>query len=281
MKKIMMTLAAVLCCIAIASLTSCSQSDNPIEPQPIEPTKPVVMADVVTLDAAPQSLYKLDTKELLPIYIAVNSAYKDKQGETQFYDLSTITKVKINDDMFDIDASHLAENGYIKLTPNTEAENTKNMLEDVEDFGALQWSTGIEITLTNNRGERLVSKLQITYLPKNEQKDVLTIKKSDLNERNELILAPDIIKQFNLKEWSNKRTGDYAFWDSGDFRDTKFTDDGKVLVRTWGDTTEPDEPYKLTLTFTRNLTGSPHPMLPEGEGMMVNYRYELELNISE
>ena len=121
----------------------------------------------------------------MPIYIAVNSAYKDKQGETQFYDLSTITEVKVNDDMFDIDASHLAENGYIKLTPNTEAENTKNMLEDVEDFGALQWSTGIEITLTNNRGERLVSKLQITYLPKNEQKDVLTIKKSDLDEERE------------------------------------------------------------------------------------------------
>jgi len=239
------------------------------------------MADVVTLDAAPQSLYKLDSKEVLPIYIAVNSAYKDEQGETLFYDLSTITEVKVNDDMFDIDASHLADNGYIKLTPNPEAEDTKNMLEDIEEFGALQWSTGIEITLTNNRGETLVSTLQIAYLPVNEQKEVLNIKKSDLNERNELVLDPDILKQFRLKEWPNSRTGDYAFWDQGDFLNAKFTDDGKVLVRTWGDTTEPDEPYKLTLTFTRSLTGSPHPMLPDGEGLMVNFRYELELNISE
>jgi len=62
----------------------------------------------------------------------------------------------------------------------------------------------------------------------NEQKEVLNIKKSDLNERNELVLDPDIIRQFRLKEWPNSRTGDYAFGDSGDFRDTKLTDDGKV-----------------------------------------------------
>lgn len=80
-------------------------------------TEPVAMADVVTLDAAPHSLYKLDTKELLPIYIAVNSAYKDDYGETQFYDLSTITDVQVSADMFDIDTSHLADNGYISLTP--------------------------------------------------------------------------------------------------------------------------------------------------------------------
>ena len=77
MKKIMMTLAAVLCCAMTMSLTSCSQSDNPVDPKP---TKPVKMADVVTLNTAPQSFYKLDTKELLPIYIAVNSAYKDARG---------------------------------------------------------------------------------------------------------------------------------------------------------------------------------------------------------
>ena len=80
MKKIMMTLAAVFCCAMTMSLTSCSQSDNPVDPKP---TKPVKMADVVTLTTAPQSFYKLDTKELLPIYIAVNSAYKDEKGRTK------------------------------------------------------------------------------------------------------------------------------------------------------------------------------------------------------
>ena len=84
MKKILMTPAAVLCCVMIMSLTSCSQNDNPIE------TNSIKMADAVTLNTAPQSFYKLDTKDLLPIYVAVNSAYKDENGETQFYDLSKI-----------------------------------------------------------------------------------------------------------------------------------------------------------------------------------------------
>ena len=80
--------AAALCCAmtVTVSLTSCSQSDNPIEPKP---EKQVAMADVVTLDAWPHSFYKLDTKELLPISIAVNRIYEDEQGETQLYDLST------------------------------------------------------------------------------------------------------------------------------------------------------------------------------------------------
>jgi hypothetical protein len=144
MKKFLMTLAAVLyCAISVTvGLTSCSQSDNPIEPQPVEPpVKQVAMADVVTLDGARQSLYKLDTKEVLPFYIAVNSAYKDEKGETQFYDLSTITKVtvdeSINDDRFFVDASHLADNGYIKLTPNPENEFIKSLLEDVEEYHAI------------------------------------------------------------------------------------------------------------------------------------------------
>ncbi len=244
-------------------------------------TEPVAMADVVTLDAVPHSLYKLDTKELLPIYIAVNSAYKDDYGETQFYDLSTITDVQVSADMFDIDTSHLADNGYIKLTPKPENEETKSMLEDVEDYGAAKWESGVTVMLTNSNGEKLAKELQLVYLPKNEQKEVLNIKKSDLNENNELILDPAVIAQFGLTEWPNGRKGDYSIFDRGDLRKAQFTDDGKLLVQTWGDTTEPEEPYKLTLTFTRSLTGSPIPLLPEGEGLMVNFRYELELIINE
>lgn len=277
MKKIMMTLAAVLSCAITMSLTSCSQYDNPS----VSPVKQVAMADVVTLTTAPQSFYKLDTKELMPIYVAVNSAYKDENGETQFYDLSTIKKITISNDMFDIDASHLARNGYIKLTPNPEKSDTKSMVENVEEYGAFRLGGGLTLELTNKSGEKQVSEIDFTYLPRYEQKEVLNIKQSDLNENNELILEPAIIKQFGLNEWPINRIADNRIWDMGDFRDAKFTDDGKLIVQTWGDTTEADEPYKLTLVFYRNLTGSPLPQLPEGEGLMVNFRYELELNISE
>jgi hypothetical protein len=284
MKKIMMTLAAVLCCAfsVTVGLTSCSQSDNPVEPQPVEPpVKQVAMADVVTLDGARQSLYKLDTKEVLPFYIAVNSAYKDEQGETQFYDLSTITEVKVNDDMFLVDATHLADNGYIKLTPDPNSQEFKDILEDIEFVEASWWSTGVKIELTNNRGEKLEAKVPLDYYPVNEQKEVLNIKMSDLNENNEIVLEPAIIKQFNLSDWPNQRTGDFIAKDMNDLRDVKITDDGKLIVRVWDYATEPDTENKLTLTFTRTLTGSPIPMLPEGEGLMINFRYELELNITE
>ena len=156
MKKKMMTLAAVLCCAMTMSLTSCSQYDNPSDPS----TDPVKMADVVTLNTAPQSFYKLDTKELLPIYIAVNSAYKDARGETQFYDLSKIKEINVSDDMFIVDASHLADNGYIKLTPDPDNDDTKEMVENVEEYGALEISGGFTVELINKNGEKLITEHQ-------------------------------------------------------------------------------------------------------------------------
>jgi hypothetical protein len=277
MKKKMMTLAAVLCCTMTMSLTSCSQYDNPSDPS----TDPVKMADVVTLNTAPQSFYKLDTKELLPIYIAVNSAYKDTRGETQFYDLSKIEEINVSDDMFIVDASHLADNGYIKLTPDPDNDDTKEMVENVEEYGALEISGGFTVELINKNGEKLITDLNYTYLPKNEQKQVLNISQSDLNEDNQLILEPAVLAQYGLSEWPINRKGDISSYDLDGFFDAKITDDGKLVLTTDGHTTTPDEPDKLTLVFTRNLTGSPHPMLPEGDGLMVNFRYELELNISE
>jgi hypothetical protein len=277
MKKKMMTLAAVLCCAMTMSLTSCSQYDNPSDPS----TDPVKMADVVTLNTAPQSFYKLDTKELLPIYIAVNSAYKDAKGETQFYDLSNIKEINVSDDMFIVDASHLADNGYIKLTPDPDNDGTKEMVEDVEEYGALKISGGFSVELINKDGEKLITDLNYTYLPKNEQKQVLNISQSDLNEDNELIIEPAVLAQYGFSEWPINRNGDSQKADLDGFFDAKITEDGKLILTTDGLTTTPDEPDKLTLVFTRNLTGSPNPMLPEGEGLMVNFRYELELNISE
>ena len=278
MKKIMMTLAAVFCCAMTMSLTSCSQSDNPVDPKP---TKPVKMADVVTLTTAPQSFYKLDTKELLPIYIAVNSAYKDEKGETQFYDLSKIKEIKVSKDMFIVDASHLADNGYIKLTLDPDNDDTKNMVENVEEYGVYRIAGGFTVELINENGENLVSELDYIYLPKNEQKEVLNIKQSDLNEKNQLILEPAVLSQFDFSEWPIARKGDFAKWDTEGFFNTQITEDGKLILTTDGLTTDPDEPDTLTLEFTRSLTGSPLPLLPEGEGLMVNFRYELELNISE
>ena len=272
-----MTLAAVLCCAMTMSLTSCSQYDNPSDPS----TKPVTMADVVTLNTAPQSFYKLDTKELLPIYIAVNSAYKDTRGETKFYDLSKIEEINVSNDMFIVDASHLAENGYIKLTPDPDNNDTKSMIEIVEEYGVYRIAGGFSVELINKNGEKLVSDLVYTYLSINEQKEVMSIKKSDLIDGKKLILEPAVLKQFGLSEWPNKRTGDLTQSELDGFFDAKITEDGKLILTTDGLTTTPDEPDKLTLVFTRSLTGSPLPELPEGEGLMVNFRYELELNISE
>ena len=276
MKKIMKH-AAVLCCAITMSLTSCSQYDNPSDPS----TKPVTMADVVTLNTAPQSFYKLDTKELLPIYIAVNSAYKDEKGRTKFYDLSKIKEIKVSKDMFIVDASHLADNGYIKLTPDPDNDDTKNMVENVEEYGVYRIAGGLTVELINDDGENLVSELDYIYLPKNEQKEVLSIKQSDLDENNRLVLEPAVIAQYNLGEWPNNRKGDFSKAELDGFFEAEITADGKLVVTTDGLTTTPDEPDTLTLEFTRSLTGSPHPMLPEGDGLMVNFRYELELNISE
>ena len=279
MKKIMMTLAAVLCCAMTMSLTSCSQYDNPSEP----PTKPVKMADVVTLTTAPQSFYKLDTKEMLPIYVAVNSAYKDARGNTKFYDLSKVKEVNVSvtNDMFIVDASHLAENGYIKLTPDPDNSDTKSMIDIVENYGVYKISGGFTVELINDKGEKLVSDLDYTYLAKNEQKEVLSIKQSDLDEKNQLILEPAVLSQFDFSEWPIARKSDFAKWDMEGFFDAKITEDGKLVLTTDGLTTDPDEPDTLTLEFTRSITGSPLPLLPEGEGLMVNFRYQLELNISE
>ena len=119
------------------------------------------------------------------------------------------------------------------------------------------------------------------YLPKNEQKEVLDIKQSDLNEKNQLILEPAVLSQFDFSEWPIARKSDFAKWDMEGFFDAKITEDGKLVLTTDGLTTDPDEPDTLTLEFTRSITGSPLPLLPEGEGLMVNFRYELELNISE
>ena len=278
MKKIMKH-AAVLCCAITMSLTSCSQYDNPSDPS----TKPVTMADVVTLNTAPQSFYKLDTKEMLPIYVAVNSAYKDARGNTKFYDLSKVKEVNVSvtNDMFIVDASHLAENGYIKLTPDPDNSDTKSMIDIVENYGVYKISGGFTVELINDKGEKLVSDLDYTYLAKNEQKEVLSIKQSDLDEKNQLILEPAVLSQFDFSEWPIARKSDFAKWDMEGFFDAKITEDGKLVLTTDGLTTDPDEPDTLTLEFTRSITGSPLPLLPEGEGLMVNFRYELELNISE
>lgn len=278
MKKIMKH-AAVLCCAITMSLTSCSQYDNPSDPS----TKPVTMADVVTLNTAPQSFYKLDTKEMLPIYVAVNSAYKDARGNTKFYDLSKVKEVNVSasNDMFIVDASHLAENGYIKLTPDPDNSEIKSMIDIVENYGVYKISGGFTVELINDKGEKLVSDLDYTYLAKNEQKEVLSIKQSDLDENNRLVLEPAVIAQYDLGEWSNNRKGDFSKAELDGFFEAEITADGKLVVTTDGLTTTPDEPDTLTLEFTRSLTGSPHPMLPKGDGLMVNFRYELELNISE
>ena len=155
------------------------------------------------------------------------------------------------------------------------------MVDNVEKYGAYKITGGFSVELINKKGEKLLTDLDYTYLPKYEQKEVMSIKKSDLNEDNQLIIEPAVLKQFGFSEWPNKRIADVSKSELNGFFDAEITKDGKLILTTDGLTTTPDEPDKLTLVFTRSLTGSPLPELPEGEGLMVNFRYELELNISE
>ena len=285
MKKMMMTLAAVLCCamFVTVSMTSCAESvdDNPvITPEP----KPVAMADVLKIYTVPQSFYELDTKELLPTYVVVNSAYEDEQGETKFYDLSTITSVSClyegEKDMFTIDATQLADHGYIKLIPNMENQEIQFFVEDME-LTQLAGSMSYSLVLTNSSGEKLQADLMLSYVYITEIELKEEIKLADLDKDNKYTIdLPDELKYYKLDEWPFNRKNDFENMVI-DYLFGAEVVGNKLTVITDGQPTEPGDPNKLTYTFSRRLTGSPYPMLPEGEGLMVNYRIKLELTVNQ
>ncbi len=237
------------------------------------------MADAIKLHTAPQSFYKIDTKEVLPLYVVVLNAYEEK-GETKYYDLSAITDITINGNMFTVDASTLVDYGYIKLVPNKESDAFKDLPEDVEDFGVYDWKDYGTITLKNKYGETFKQVVDLVYLMLTEFDIKETIKQSDLNEDDEY--AFEITKPFKLFEWPFVRYSDHAQanCDNGIW-EAEIREDGSFYITTDGEPSEEGEPGKAAYTFSRRLVGSPNPILPAGDGLMVNFRVNLELNITK
>lgn len=138
MKKILLAAVALFCMtLMTVSLTSCSKSDNSVEPA----FQTVKMADVVKLYTVPQSLYKLDAQdEILPYYVVVDGLYKDKDGNELMYDFSQIIEAKIDENSkfantFTVDISKLARHGYIKLVPNTDDDGFIDIWGDTAEIG--------------------------------------------------------------------------------------------------------------------------------------------------
>ena len=272
MKKTLIALAALACCV----FTSCVNSDNPVS----TPGDKVPLAEAVKLYTAPQNIYKLGTKEVLPIYVVVDNVYT-VDGEKKYYNLSKVKEVKVDGDMFTVDDSYLVEYGYIKLIPNTESESFKESVLDLfEDYGAYQCTFACGLTLKNTKGETLEKTLQITYLGKNEFDLKKTCKVSDLDENNNYVVKET--QPFGLFEWPFTRFGDKVSINLTNLFAAELNkEDGCLYLTTDGAPTEEGDPNVLDYKFERYLTGSPNPLLPDGEGLMVNFHIKLELTVTE
>ena len=273
MKKLMMAAAALCCMTFMMTLSSCANDDNPVE---VDDNVP--LAEAIKLHTAKQSLYKLDTKEVLPIYVVVDNSY-EVDGQKKYYNLSNITEVKVDGTLFTADASNLEEYGYIKLIPNTDSESYAEMIELFEDYGAYSWGNGYNITIKNKKGETLNESVEVSYMNMNELNLEKTCKVADLDENGNYIVAET--QGYNLFDWTFKRYADVVNAEMVYFFDAKLLEDGSLCVKTDGMPTDEGDPNKLVYTFKRYLTGSPNPMLPEGEGLMVNFRLNLELTVTE
>ena len=272
MKKIFIAIAAVVCC----AFTSCVNNDNPVETAEDN----VPLAEAIKLYTAPQTIYKLGTKEVLPIYVVVDNAY-EVNGEKKYYDLSKISEVKVDGSMFTVDDSYLTKYGYIKLVPNTESESFKeDVLELFEEYGAYKYTFHCGLILKNKKGETLEKTLEITYLGKTEFDLKATCKVSDLDDDNNYIVK--VTQPYGLFEWPFKRFADKVNAKLTNLFAAEINEeDGFLYVTTDGAPTEENDSNVLEYTFERYLTGSPNPGLPEGEGLMVNFKIKLELIVTE
>lgn len=274
MKKLIMAAATICCMTVMTTLTSCNASDNAVE----TPEDNVPLAEAIKLHTAPQSLYKLDTKEVQPIYVVVDNSY-EVDGKKKYYNLSCITNVKADGAMFTADASRLKKYGYIKLIPNTDSESFKEVLELFEEYGAYRWTDGCTIILKNKKGETFEKFVEITYLNKNELNLKKTCKVSDLDDDDNYIVKET--QPYGLFDYTFKRYADEVKVEMENFFAAKLMDDGNLYVKTDGMATDEGDPNTLVYTFKRYLTGSPTPELPEDEGLLVNFRINLELTVTE
>lgn len=284
MKKIMMA-AAALCCMMM-SLSSCTNSDNPVETLPQEPESAVKMADAVKLYTVPQSLYEFDTTNILPIYVMVDNSYIEN-GDTIYYDLSTITDVQFSKytvkDMFTIDASTLVDCGYIKLIPNLDNQEIQFFLEDLA-ITEMWGGVGCSLTLTNKKGETVDYPLMVTYVYPTKLDIKKTIKVADLDDKNSYMidLSAELPSYFEFDKWPLKRYGDVvvANYDNGIW-EAKLKEDGNLYITTDGYPSDEGEPGTAVFNFSRRIVGIPYLYVPEGDGLMVNFQINVELTITE
>lgn len=273
MKKIFIAIAAIVCC----AFTSCVNNDNPVETAEDN----VPLAEAIKLYTAPQSFYKLDTKEVLPIYVVVDSKY-EVNGEKKYYDLSKITEVSISEnDFFSVDATPLVKYGYIKLVPKADHPDFLDLVDDVENYGAYSWTDKRTITMKNKKGEVLEQTVDVKYLMKTEFNLKETVKVDDLKGENHDEYVVKVTNPFKLYDWSFERYGDKVKTEMNYLLSAEIKDDGLLHIVTDGAPTDEGDPNTLKYTFERKLVGSPTPELPEGEGVMVNFRVNLELNVTE
>jgi len=284
MKKMMMAAAALCCMIMLSmSVSSCANSDNPIERAPRKPT--VKMADAIKVHVCNQSFYKIDTKEIQPFYVIFDNIYVDEKGDTLYYDLSDITEISFHKfslpDLFTIDTTTLVKHGYIKLIPNLNHNEIKQIAEELELFETAE-GIGINLVLKSKWGEEMNVSLMPYYVYPTVLKIQKTIKVSDLDSKKEYAVDLSDLEFYKLSKWSLSRYSDVNFRQSKNgIIGGRYQEDGKLYLRTLGKATDSDKPATFTWEFSRKLVGIPYLLIPEEDGMLVNFRVEVELTITE
>ena len=285
MKNFMMTFAAVLCfAISVTvGLTSCSQSDNPIEPQPYNMAK---MADVVKLLTVPQSIYKLDTdNEILPYYVIVDGLYKDKDGNELMYDFSQIIEAKIDGqskyaNSFTVDISQLAQHGFIKLIPNPDDDAFfLDLQADAHLDGFAQ--VFFDMELRNKSGETLKQNIRVKYVDIPAVGLSYIISVDDIEEDGTFLVDLDIpeLPEFELNNTPFQRLKDEKHSETYDILSAELTDDYDLRLLTTGMPSDPDRFSTCVYTFKRKLVGIPYPVLDE-ELILVNFSIGVSMLIN-
>ena len=283
MKKILLAAVALFCMtLMTVSLTSCSKSDNSVEPA--FPT--VKMADVVKLYTVPQSLYKLDAQdEILPSYVVVDGLYKDKDGNELMYDFSQIIEAKIDENSkfantFTVDISKLARHGYIKLVPNTDDDGFIDIWGDTAGGGVSE--VFFDMQIKNKAGETLTQNVRVKYIDVSHVVISKNVSLAELDEKMTYLVDPKLpeLPELELGNKPFERFVDSAHSDTYDLLKAELTDDYKLRIYTIGMPSDPGTPSTVKYTFTRKLVGIPD-IVPEEDLILVNFSINVALYLHE
>lgn len=247
------------------------------------PEPEVKMADCIKLYMGSSSLYQLDTNKQLSQYVIVDGTYVDANGETKHYDLSNIVEAELLDggNYATADLSQLNDLGYIRFEPKADGLDMQFFVEDLgitEMFG----SHNTVLKLTNKWGETVKLGVILGYVYPNEVTIKKEIKLADLDENGGYTIEVPEFAWYEFDKWgidwfadAEEMNFDGGLWGA----DLGF--DGKLYVTTDGAPSTPGEPGTMTYTFTRHMPGTPSPKLPETEGLVANFRINLELTVTE